>query len=93
MRSLLLIAGAAVLVMVSGPARAEQPLDKWLEQFAIDGLDDLERDFERFIEKLPRFEAPYVDEDGNIVIPRRRQGDGPPRKPPPTRDGFDGVWT
>ncbi|MGH6933694.1 MAG: hypothetical protein ACREEE_14820 [Dongiaceae bacterium] len=93
MRSLLLIVGAALAITGAGSAWADQPLDKWLEQFTIEGLDDLEREFERFIERLPRFEAPYVDENGNIVIPRKPDEDGAPRRPPEIPDGFDGVWT
>jgi hypothetical protein len=93
MHRLLLLAVAAPLILAGGPARADQPLDQWFEDFTVEGLDDLQRDFERFIENLPRFEAPYVDDNGNIVIPRQRQGESPPGQPPATHDGFEGEWT
>jgi hypothetical protein len=93
MRHLLLIAGAALLVSAGQPARADQPLDQWFEEFTVEGLQDLQRDFERFLERLPRFEAPYVDEDGNIVIPRQPRDEFPPRRPPATEENFGGVWT
>jgi len=45
--------------------------------------EDLLRSFEMLRSAIPRYGAPYVDEHGNIVIPRR------PRLPAPSPDAPD----
>lgn len=41
------------------------------EDLARKGIDDLIRSFEALKEGLPVYGAPYLDPQGNIVIPRR----------------------
>ena len=81
-----MLAGLAVLLALSLPAAAEErrePLQPDWRGAAREALDQLGRaldGLEGVVERLPSYGLPYLDERGNIVIPRqdptyRRPGD------------------
>jgi hypothetical protein len=51
-------------------------------ELARKATEELLRSFELLRSAIPRYGAPYLDEHGNIVIPRRH---GPAAPPPGTR--------
>jgi hypothetical protein len=42
------------------------------ESEALAGIERLMRALELLLESIPQFDPPYVDENGDIVIPRHR---------------------
>ena len=83
-----LFAGALTLMLLAGPALAEEEWDPTAPDWrgsARHALEQLESALDRLqgmVGRLPSYGTPYLDEDGDIVIPRR---EGPP--PPPYRRG------
>jgi hypothetical protein len=47
-------------------------------ELARKATEELLRSFELLRNAVPRYGAPYLDERGNIVIPRRHRPDTPP---------------
>jgi hypothetical protein len=82
-----LFAGALTLMLLAGPALAEEEWDPTAPDWrgsARHALEQLESALDRLqgmVGRLPSYGTPYLDEDGDIVIPRR---EGPP---PPYRRG------
>jgi hypothetical protein len=72
MRKLLLTTGmAAVLALAAGPALAEDPDESYRFEFRMEeGLDKLKDGLEEMLRSLPRYERPYIDENGDIIIRR-----------------------
>ena len=77
-----LIAGAIVVSASASAQERREPEETWrgsarqaLEQLgrALDALEGM-------VERLPSYGRPYMDEDGDIVIPR--QDRMPPRRAP-----------
>jgi hypothetical protein len=71
----LLLAHAPVLPAAdqapSFPDRQTQEQWRHAEELARKGVEELMRSLELFKEGLPVYGAPYIDGNGNIVIPRR----------------------
>jgi hypothetical protein len=71
------LAGLALLAMLSLPAAAEDlrephaPDWRGAAQEALDQLGRALEGLEGVVERLPSYGLPYIDERGNIVIPRR----------------------
>ena len=70
------VAGLVTLLAVGGaglPAFAETDGygDKTPQELAIEGVDRLMRALELMIQSIPQYDAPYVNENGDIIIPRR----------------------
>jgi hypothetical protein len=65
---------AMVWLMASPTVRADQPpsLEEELEQQLREGASKLMEAIEIIIRSIPIYGPPRIDEDGNIVIPRRR---------------------
>jgi hypothetical protein len=55
------------------------------QELARHGIDDLLRSFELFKDSLPVYGAPYIDQNGNIVIPRQPRMTPPAAAPMPER--------
>ena len=68
MRKLLLIVGLAALL--APPAWADDADDGYRFHFRLEGMDELKHGLEDMLRSLPMFEAPYVDENGDIIIRR-----------------------
>ena len=78
MRRILLTAGlTGVLLLGGAPAGlAADEDDGWQYDFRIEGLDELMQDMDEFLRAIPRFEAPFIDENGDIIIRRAPPGPG-----------------
>jgi hypothetical protein len=82
MRKILLLTGLTGVLLLDGApaAMAEEQDEDWRDQFEydfqIEGLDKLMQGMDEFLRSIPRFEAPYIDENGDIVIRR-----APPLEP------------
>jgi hypothetical protein len=81
MGKLLLMTGlAGVLLMAGAPTGRADDQDKgWQYDFRIEGLDKLMQGMDEFLRSIPRFEAPFIDENGDIII----------RRAPPEDPGLD----
>jgi hypothetical protein len=64
-----------------------QSQEEWsqAQELARHGIDDLLRSFELFKDSLPVYGAPYIDQNGNIVIPRQPRMTSPMNAPLPQR--------
>ncbi len=60
-----------------GTADRKDPVD-----VARDELSRMVKTLDRFLQSIPRYDAPRVNEHGDIIIPRKRD-EGPQRLPPP----------
>lgn len=78
MRRILLTAGLTGMLLLGGaPAGlAADEDDGWQYDFRIEGLDKLMQDMDEFLRAIPRFEAPFIDENGDIIIRRAPPGPG-----------------
>jgi hypothetical protein len=74
---------ALLLAQAPAVAAEDQPLgfpdqqtqEQWkrAERRAHKGVEELLRSFELFKDSLPEYGLPYINPDGDIVIPRRRR--------------------
>jgi hypothetical protein len=76
----------ATLAMASlalpAAAETDERSGKTPEELAIEGMDRLMRALELLIQSIPQYEAPFVDENGDIIIRRRHpRGEPEPRDP------------
>lgn len=70
-----LAAAALSIAVLAGPlpARADAPPPKGQEdvgELAREGFERLRRAFELMLDRIPRYGAPRMTPDGDIVIPR-----------------------
>lgn len=65
---------AVILLLLAGPAAAEEQARP--EDLAREGAAKLMRALELFLETLPRYEAPRVLPNGDILIPRAPRPEG-----------------
>ena len=79
-----LFAGALTLMLLAGPALAEEEWDPTAPDWrgsARQALEQLESALDRLqgmVGRLSSYGVPYLDEDGDIVIPRREEAPPPP---------------
>jgi hypothetical protein len=74
----------AGLLLVSSPVLAQDRNDAPTpESEAMAGIERLLRALELFMESIPQFEAPTMNEDGDIIIRRKRppEDDAPEETP------------
>jgi hypothetical protein len=77
MRKLVLTVGLAGLVLCAGQAAwADDQENDWQDQFhfRLEGLDELMQGMDELLQSIPRYEAPIVDENGDIIIRRAPRG-------------------
>jgi hypothetical protein len=83
--SALLGAAALPLAGYMAPARAQsdETPPQSPDQLAIEGVSRLMQALQLFIQQLPQYEAPVIDENGDIIIRRKHDNAAPipPRKP------------
>ena len=75
MRSSLLILALCLATAVSAPrwSAAEEPAPQEQPgQFAREGVERLMRALNALIEMIPQYELPEMNEDGDIIIRRKR---------------------
>lgn len=88
----LLAAGAMAAGLLAAPIPAAAAEDeKSAEELAAEALDRLLRALDLLIGAIPQYEAPYVNENGDIIIRRKRDKGTEPlptpeEKPPPPGD-------
>ena len=73
MRKLVLTMGLAGLVLCAGQAvRADEQDNDWQNQFQFrfEGLDKLMRGMDDLLQSIPRYQAPIIDDNGDIIIRR-----------------------
>jgi len=81
---------AAALIGISlatapGVGAADEPNQRErAEEFARQGVERLMQALDLLIESIPQYEMPFVDENGDIII-RRRRDVGPDEPDPGTR--------
>jgi hypothetical protein len=79
-------AGFLISISVATPAAADDPQTMpppEASELALEGVDKLMRALELFMQSIPSYGQPFVDEDGNIVIPRLEDPEGSPGIEPP----------
>lgn len=83
-----LLAALLVGVPTEAPAHepsTEPPSTRGAEELAREAVRNLLEAFEMLLESVPQYEAPEINEDGDIII-RRRYPEGD-RTPRPDDDG------
>jgi len=81
MRRLLLTIGLAGAVLCAGGAAwADDQENDWQNQFhfRLEGLDKLMQGMDDLLKSIPRYQAPIIDDNGDIIIrraPREREFD------------------
>ena len=73
MRKMLLTIGVAGLLLCSGQAApADEQSNDWQHQFQfrLEGLDKLMQGMDDLLQSIPRYQAPIIDENGDIIIRR-----------------------
>jgi hypothetical protein len=81
MRKIMLTMGVAGLLLCTGQAaRADDQGKDWQDQFnfRLEGFDKLMQGMDDLLKSIPRYQAPIIDENGDIII----------RRAPPERE-FD----
>jgi len=69
----------AVLLAAATPALADSDERgaRTPEELAIEGMDRLMRALELLIQSIPQYEAPFIDQNGDIIIRRRHPAEKP----------------
>ena len=73
MGKILLTMGVAGLLLCAGQAaRADDQNKDWPEQFRfrLEGLDKLMQGMDDLLKSIPRYQAPIIDDNGDIIIRR-----------------------
>lgn len=81
--------GLLVTTAMAAPAAAEDQAMPAPEpgQLAIEGVGKLMRALELFMQSIPTYGQPYVDEQGNIVIPKLGDPSTPALETPSDQTG------
>ena len=91
MRSVLAATALAAALLLAQPVAvsAQDDQDASPEELTAEAMDRLLRALDLFLGSIPQYEAPYVNENGDIIIKRKHpEGDGgdlptPEEKPAP----------
>jgi hypothetical protein len=93
MRKLVLTIGVAGLVLGAGAAaRADDQSGDWQKQFhfRLGDLDKLMQGMDDLLQSIPRYEAPIIDDNGDIIIRRApRDPEHAPERVPTDPDFAD----
>ncbi len=71
MRQVLLVSAISVFMMTASPALAQSE-DNNPEELASEGIAKLMDALGAFIKSIPQYEAPEINENGDIIIRRKR---------------------
>ena len=66
------MAVSAALVLAIPAAAEESPEFEGPSELARDGIEQLMRALEAFIDMIPQYEMPEINENGDIIIRRKR---------------------
>ena len=92
MRNGLTLLALSIALGVAAPATlaAEEPTPRAApEELAREGVDKLMRALRAMMEKIPQYELPEINDQGDIIIRRRR----PPEKAKPSDPEVDATDT
>jgi hypothetical protein len=74
MKQVLLVSVVTVFVSMAGPVSA-QSNDSTPEELAVEGIAKLMDALGVFIQSIPQYEMPEMNENGDIIIRRKRTDD------------------
>lgn len=80
MKQMLAAGMIALIGLTAAPVWAAPQQEKDPQALASDGIQSLLQAMELMLLAIPQFEAPYVNENGDIII-RRKNPSQQPRKP------------
>lgn len=78
--------GLALLLVSAGTPQQRAWADESTEdpgEMARESIELMMKSLELLIESIPQYEAPYMNENGDIIIRRKRKPGEPPYKDPP----------
>lgn len=75
MKQVLIVSVLAVFVSMAGPASA-QSNEGTPEELAVEGIAKLMDALSVFIQSIPQYEMPEMNEEGDIIIRRKRGEEG-----------------
>jgi hypothetical protein len=78
--------------LVPAHAQSGDPSEQTPNDLAIEGVNKLMQALQLLIQQLPQYEAPVIDENGDIII-RRRHDEAPIPEQKPTEPGSDSTST
>jgi hypothetical protein len=61
---------ALALALLALPVQAQEETPPRSGELALEGVGKLMQALEIFIQSIPQYGAPFIDDGGNIVIPR-----------------------
>ena len=74
-----LMSAALAFALLAAPALAEEPSEEEAPgALAREGVERLMRALNAFIEMIPQYEMPEIDENGDIIIRRKREPEAQP---------------
>ena len=79
MRKLITAGTIALMTLGAAPAFADSNRDKDPHALASDGIQSLLKTMEMMLLAIPQYEAPYVNENGDIIIRRKNPSREPAR--------------
>ena len=85
MRKLITAGTIALMTLGAAPAFADSNWDKDPHALASDGIQSLLKAMEMMLLAIPQYEAPYVNENGDIIIRRKKPSREPARPSVPER--------
>lgn len=74
-------------------AQSDEAPQRSPDDLAIEGVNRLLEALQLFIQQLPQYEAPVIDENGDIIIRRRHDAPPIPRQKPLPPDDTDSTST
>ena len=79
---------AAALLLAAPAARAADPFPstEQAERELREGLENIRRALEGFVKSIPAYEAPFIDENGDIIIKRKQRTPERPERGLPESD-------
>ena len=80
----LLVAGITALITLgTAPVLADPHQNKDPHALASDGIQSLLKAMEMMLLAIPQYEAPYINENGDIIIRRKNSPRDPKKTPVP----------
>ena len=76
-RTVLAAALAGALLVTAPTLAADPPPEKTPEELVAEGMNTLMQAMQLFLKSIPQFGEPYVNDNGDIVIPRIHPEESP----------------
>ena len=85
MKNLLAAGTVALMSFAATPVWADSQTEKDPHALASDGIQSLLKAMEMMLLAIPQYEAPFVNENGDIIIRRKNPSQEPDRPTTPER--------